>query len=117
MTVLGGYLGAGKTTLINDLLSRAENQRVAVVVNDFGALNIDAELVRSRSEDTLELSNGCVCCSLADGMAAVMERLRPWTRRPTMSWSRSAAWGTRRRSLAGVTTRASAATGCWCAPT
>jgi G3E family GTPase len=76
MTVLGGYLGAGKTTLINDLLARAEGQRVAVVVNDFGALNVDADLVRSRSEDTLELSNGCVCCSLADGMAAVMERLR-----------------------------------------
>ena len=76
MTVLGGYLGAGKTTLINDLLSGAEDQRVAVVVNDFGALNVDADLVRSRSEDTLELSNGCVCCSLADGMAAVMERLR-----------------------------------------
>jgi len=76
MTVLGGYLGAGKTTLINDLLTRAEDQRVAVVVNDFGSLNVDADLVRSRSEDTLELSNGCVCCSLADGMAAVMERLR-----------------------------------------
>ena len=76
MTVLGGYLGAGKTTLINDLLARAEGQRVAVVVNDFGALNVDADLVRSRSEDTLELSNGCVCCSLADGMPAVMERLR-----------------------------------------
>jgi G3E family GTPase len=76
MTVLGGYLGAGKTTLVNELLAGAVGQRVAVVVNDFGAVNIDADLVRSRSEDTLELSNGCVCCDLADGMAAVMERLR-----------------------------------------
>ncbi len=76
MTVLGGYLGAGKTTLVNELLAGAVGQRVAVVVNDFGAVNVDADLVRSRSEDTLELSNGCVCCNLADGMAVVMERLR-----------------------------------------
>lgn len=46
------------------------------MVNDFGAVNVDADLVRSRSEDTLELSNGCVCCNLADGMVAVMERPR-----------------------------------------
>lgn len=76
MSVLGGYLGAGKTTLVNEVLAGAGGSRVAVVVNDFGAVNVDADLVRSRSEDTLELSNGCVCCSLVDGMSAVMERLR-----------------------------------------
>ncbi len=74
--MFGGYLGAGKTTLLNDLLAQADAKRLVVVVNDFGSVNVDAELVRSRSEDTLELSNGCVCCSLADGMAAVMERIR-----------------------------------------
>lgn len=77
MTVLGGYLGAGKTTLLNDLLARGSpDERVAVVVNDFGSVNVDAALVRSRSEDTLELANGCVCCSMRDGMVEVMERLR-----------------------------------------
>lgn len=82
MTVIGGYLGAGKTTLVNEILAAAGGRRVAVVVNDFGSVNIDAALIRSRSEDTLELSNGCVCCSLADGMAAVMERLAAMTPRP-----------------------------------
>lgn len=83
MTVLGGYLGAGKTTLLNDLLARGDDgERVAVVVNDFGDVTVDATLVRSRSRDTLELANGCVCCSLRDGMAAVMDRLRAMTPPP-----------------------------------
>ena len=77
MTVLGGYLGAGKTTLVNELLADADpGERIAVVVNDFGEVNVDTALVRSRTRDTLELANGCVCCSLQDGMAAVLERLR-----------------------------------------
>lgn len=60
MTIIGGCLGAGKTTLVNEFLAAAGGRRVAVVVNDFGSVNIDAALVRSRSEDTLELANGCV---------------------------------------------------------
>ena len=75
-TVLGGYLGAGKTTLLNEVLAATRGRRVAVVVNDFGSVNVDADLVGSRAEDTLELSDGCVCCSLSDGMATVLERLR-----------------------------------------
>lgn len=76
LTVLGGYLGAGKTTLLNEILASPTEERIAVIVNDFGEVNIDAQLVRSRSSDTLELSNGCVCCSLVDGMSATMERVR-----------------------------------------
>lgn len=76
MTVLGGYLGSGKTTLLNEVLASDQPGRIAVIVNDFGSVNIDADLVRSRTGDTLELTNGCVCCDLADGMAAVMERIR-----------------------------------------
>jgi G3E family GTPase len=76
LSVLGGYLGAGKTTLLNELLADAGDQRLVVVVNDFGSVNVDADLVRSKSEDTLELSNGCVCCSIADGMATVIEQIR-----------------------------------------
>jgi hypothetical protein len=72
LTVIGGYLGAGKTTLINRLLSEPHGQRVLVMVNDFGAINIDAALLSSQSEDTLELSNGCVCCTMgADLFMAV----------------------------------------------
>lgn len=74
MTVVGGYLGAGKTTLVNAVLSSAA-MRIAVVVNDFGAVNVDADLINSRSGDIIELTNGCVCCSLQNGMAAVMARL------------------------------------------
>jgi G3E family GTPase len=75
LTVIGGYLGAGKTTLINRLLAGAGDRRIAVVVNDFGAVGIDARLIRSRTADTIELTNGCLCCSLTDDLAAVMTAL------------------------------------------
>ena len=75
--VIGGYLGAGKTTLINKMLSDA-TQRIAVVVNDFGSVNIDASLIRERHNDTIELTNGCICCavgeSLADVLFTILER-------------------------------------------
>lgn len=75
--VIGGYLGAGKTTLINRMLSDA-TQRIAVVVNDFGSVNIDASLIRERHNDTIELTNGCICCavgeSLADVLFTILER-------------------------------------------
>ena len=75
--VIGGYLGAGKTTLINNVLSSA-TQRIAVVVNDFGSVNIDASLIRERHNDTIELTNGCICCavgeSLADVLFSILER-------------------------------------------
>lgn len=76
MTVIGGYLGAGKTTLINSLLTSADGVRIAVIVNDFGDINIDADLINSRDAKTLELSNGCICCDLSDGMASVMDQIR-----------------------------------------
>ena len=76
--VIGGYLGAGKTTLINKMLSDA-TQRIAVVVNDFGSVNIDASLIRERHNDTIELTNGCICCavgeSLADVLFTILERV------------------------------------------
>ena len=64
MTVIGGYLGAGKTTLINRLLAEDHGQRIMVMVNDFGAINIDAGLLASATDDTLTLTNGCVCCTM-----------------------------------------------------
>lgn len=74
LTVLGGFLGAGKTTLVNHLLRAELDRRVAVLVNDFGAIDIDAELITARDGETLSLANGCVCCSLAGGlMKALLE--------------------------------------------
>jgi len=72
--VIGGYLGAGKTTLVNHLLRTAE-ERIAVLVNDFGDINIDLDLIESATDDTLELSNGCICCSMVDGFSEALDRI------------------------------------------
>ncbi|WP_025769872.1 CobW family GTP-binding protein [Thioalkalivibrio sp. HK1] len=64
LTVIGGYLGAGKTTLINRILHAPRGQRIMVLVNDFGAINIDASLLMCADEDTIALTNGCVCCTM-----------------------------------------------------
>jgi G3E family GTPase len=68
LTVIGGFLGAGKTTLLKHLLENANGRRLAVLINDFGALNIDASLIKATGADSIELSNGCVCCSLGDDL-------------------------------------------------
>jgi G3E family GTPase len=62
--LITGFLGAGKTTAINHILAAPHGRRLAAVVNDFGAINIDAELVTGASEGVVSLSNGCICCSL-----------------------------------------------------
>lgn len=76
LTVVGGYLGSGKTTLLNEILDRTDGERVAVVVNDFGTVNIDAEVIGDRDGSTWEIANGCICCDLTDGMAAAIESIR-----------------------------------------
>lgn len=81
VTVLSGFVGAGKTTLLNCVLNNREGRRVAVIVNDTSEVNIDADLVRtdtelSRTDDTLvEMSNGCICCTLRDDLLAEVRRL------------------------------------------
>jgi G3E family GTPase len=75
-TVIGGYLGAGKTTLLNHLLANASGLRIAVLVNDFGSVNIDVELIRSHDGDTINLANGCACCSLVNGFTSAIGRIR-----------------------------------------
>ncbi len=72
LTVIGGFLGSGKTTLLNHLLSQTTERRLAVLVNDFGALNIDAELVNSQDGSTIALTNGCICCQIGDDLAAAL---------------------------------------------
>ena len=76
LLVVGGYLGAGKTTLVNALLADPQGQRIAVLVNDFGEIGIDEGLLAADDGDVLSLANGCVCCSLADGFADALDRVR-----------------------------------------
>lgn len=75
LTILGGYLGAGKTTVLNHLLRQAHGRRIAVVVNDFGAINIDADLIDNRTADTLSITGGCVCCSFGDDLLETLQGL------------------------------------------
>ena len=75
VTVIGGYLGAGKTTLLNRLLADPQGVRLAVVVNDFGSVNVDAALIANREGETISLTNGCVCCSIGDNLALALHDL------------------------------------------
>ncbi|MEV0948374.1 CobW family GTP-binding protein [Rhodococcus sp. NPDC049939] len=75
ITLLTGFLGAGKTTLLNRVLSGDHGLRIGVLVNDFGAINIDAALVQSVEENTISLTNGCVCCEIRDDLVASIEEL------------------------------------------
>src|SRR5271165_2160886 len=68
ITILTGFLGAGKTTLLNRILTGDLGLRVGVLVNDFGAINIDAELVVGVEGDMISLANGCVCCQIRDDL-------------------------------------------------
>jgi G3E family GTPase len=76
--LVAGFLGAGKTTVVNHLLAHSEGRRIAAVVNDFGAINIDAELIAGASDGVVSLANGCICCSLEGDLlrtlAAILRR-------------------------------------------
>lgn len=80
-TVITGFLGAGKTTLIRHLLENANGRRIALVINEFGDVGVDGEILKGcgdalcREEDVIELSNGCICCTVADDFVPTMKKL------------------------------------------
>ncbi len=80
-TVVTGFLGAGKTTLVRHLLSQAQGRRIALIVNEFGDIGVDGDLLAAcgiegcREDDIIELANGCLCCTVADEFLPTMERL------------------------------------------
>ena len=84
LTVLTGFLGAGKTTLLNRILTGDHGLRVAVLVNDFGSINIDAELVVGVESDgdIINLANGCVCCNIRDDLVAAVTQVMARPSRP-----------------------------------
>src|ERR1700761_7071872 len=73
--LVAGFLGAGKTTVVNHLLAHAGGRRIAAVVNDFGAINIDAELIAGASNGVVSLNNGCICCSLQGDLLRTLAAL------------------------------------------
>jgi len=76
VSLIGGYLGAGKTTLVNSLLRHAGGRRLAVLVNEFGALPIDADLIAARDDNLISISGGCICCSFGSDLVAALIDIR-----------------------------------------
>ena len=76
VTLIGGYLGAGKTTLVNHLLRNAGEHRLAVLVNEFGELPIDADLIEARDGNLISISGGCICCSFGSDLLAALMQMR-----------------------------------------
>ena len=82
MSVIGGFLGAGKTTLLNRVLAGCHGVRFAVLVNDFGELNVDGDLVAAHGGDTVTFANGCVCCTMGGDLVGALDRLLDGDRPP-----------------------------------
>lgn len=75
VTIITGFLGSGKTTLLNQILKNKQDLKVAVLVNEFGDINIDSQLLVSLDQDMVELSNGCICCTINDGLVDAVYRV------------------------------------------
>jgi len=87
-TVITGFLGSGKTTLVRHLLANAKGRRIALIINEFGDLGVDGEILKAcgneacSEDDIIELSNGCICCTVADDFIPTMEKLLASPRQP-----------------------------------
>lgn len=84
VVLVAGFLGAGKTTVVNHVLAHADGRRIAAVVNDFGAINIDAELIIGAADGVVSLSNGCICCSLESDLLRTLANLLRRDPRPEL---------------------------------
>lgn len=82
VTLISGYLGAGKTTLVNHLLADSHGLRICVLVNDFGEIALDADLIENRTGDTVALSNGCMCCTIGNDFYDALDRILRLDPRP-----------------------------------
>lgn len=88
VTIITGFLGAGKTTLVRHLMANPEGKRLAVLVNEFGALGVDGEILKSCADancpvdNIIELANGCICCTVADDFIPAMEKLLALPQKP-----------------------------------
>ena len=88
VTVVTGFLGSGKTTLIRHLMQNPGGKRLAIIVNEFGDVGVDGEILKSCAipncpeENILELANGCICCTVADDVIPTLERLMKLEPRP-----------------------------------
>jgi G3E family GTPase len=81
VTLLAGFLGSGKTTLVNRILSTEHGQRVAVIVNEFGDVGIDGRLIQASSDDVVELANGCICCTVREDLTETLTGMLRRSRR------------------------------------
>ncbi|WP_297309291.1 GTP-binding protein [Neptuniibacter sp.] len=68
VTIISGFLGSGKTTFLNHVLSNNEGIKFAIVENEFGSINIDQELIASKDDDIVEMTNGCICCEIKEDL-------------------------------------------------
>ena len=75
VTVLTGYLGAGKTTLLNRILSENHGKKYAVIVNEFGEIGIDNDLIIGADEEVFEMNNGCICCTVRGDLVRILDGL------------------------------------------
>jgi G3E family GTPase len=82
VTLIGGYLGAGKTTLVNQMLRRADGLKLAVLVNEFGELPIDEDLIEAQNDELISIAGGCICCSFGSDLTAAMLKLAHLSPRP-----------------------------------
>ena len=88
VTVLTGYLGAGKTTLLNRILSEPHGKKYAVIVNEFGEIGIDNDLVVNADEEIFEMNNGCICCTVRGDLIRILSDLHAGKREGSVDFDR-----------------------------
>jgi len=117
-TILTGFLGSGKTTLLKRILTEAHGQKIAVIENEFGEENIDSDiLVTESKEQIVQMSNGCVCCTIREDLREALQLLAAKKRQGLLSTRRSSSTTARKRAGRWASpTRSSSARATWSPP-